>query len=527
MSAEPQLAPGTDAQAAIPGASSPKADQPNILLIMADQMAAPFLAAYGAEAGTSGAHTPNIDRLAAEGVVFESAYSNSPLCAPARFSMMSGQLNTKIGAYDNASEFASTVPTFAHYLRSAGYQTSLIGKMHFVGADQLHGYEERLTTDIYPADFGWTPNWEDEDGRFDWWYHNLDSVLHAGVADASNQLDYDDDVGHHTIRKLRDLARTADGRPWMVTASFTHPHDPYVARQQFWDLYDHDAISLPTVGPLDEPDPHSERLRHVIAADVTEVTDEQIRTARHAYLANCSYVDHWVGKVLDTLDHHDMADNTVVMFTADHGDMLGERGLWYKMSFFEHAARVPLILRQPGRFAPSRIATHTSLLDVAPTLVELAGAPIAADLDGSSLVPLAECGVEDSDRLIVGEYLGEGAIAPVFMLRRSRLKFVWSEPDPAQLYDVVTDPSELTNLATDPAWAGSVATFEAELHERWDPAAIRADVVANQRSRRAVNDALRKGKFAPWDFQPTTAASEQYMRNHLDLNEVESTRRSG
>ena len=507
-------------------ADQPNADQRNILLIMADQMAAPFLAAYGAEAGISGAHTPNIDRLAAEGVVFDSAYSNSPLCAPARFSMMSGQLNTKIGAYDNASEFVSTVPTFAHYLRSAGYQTSLIGKMHFVGADQLHGYEERLTTDIYPADFGWTPNWEDEDGRFDWWYHNLDSVVHAGVADASNQLDYDDDVGHHTIRKLRDLARTADPRPWMVTASFTHPHDPYVARQEFWDLYDHDAIAMPAVGPLDHPDPHSERLRHVIAADVTEVTGEQIRTARHAYLANCSYVDHWIGKVFDTLERHGMAENTVVVFTADHGDMLGERGLWYKMSFFEHASRVPLIIRQASRFRPKRLTTHTSLLDIAPTLVDLSGAAISDELDGSSLVSLAESGEEDPDRLVVGEYLGEGAIAPVFMLRRGALKFVWSEPDPPQLYDLVADPSELTNLADDPARSAIVAELEVEVHERWDPVAIRAAVVANQRSRRAVNDALRKGTFAPWDFQPTTNAAEQYMRNHLDLNDVEATRRS-
>ena len=183
-------------------------EQPNILLIMADQLAAPFLALHGGPAVT-----PNIDRLAREGVTFTSAYSNSPLCAPARFAMMSGQRNSRIGAYDNASEFASSIPTFAHHLRGAGYQTSLIGKMHFVGADQLHGFEERLTTDIYPADFGWTPNWDDADGRFDWWFHNMDSVVHAGIADASNQLDYDDDVAHHAVRKLRDLARTADRRP--------------------------------------------------------------------------------------------------------------------------------------------------------------------------------------------------------------------------------------------------------------------------------------------------------------------------
>jgi choline-sulfatase len=316
--------------------------RPNILLIMADQLAAPFLPAYG----HSMVQAPALDALASCGTVFESAYTNSPLCAPARFSMLSGQYNSKIGAYDNAAEFASSVPTFAHHLRGAGYQTCLAGKMHFVGADQLHGYEERLTTDIYPADFGWTPNWEDAEGRFDWWFHNMDSVRFAGVADSSNQLDYDDEVGFQAVRKLRDLARTNDARPWMLTASFTHPHDPYVARQQYWDRYDHDAIDMPKVGalPVDTLDPHSRRLRHVSAMDAVELTDAQIRNARHAYYANISYVDDWVGTLLATLEAGGMAENTVVIFTADHGDMLGERGLWYKMNFFEGAARVPLIV---------------------------------------------------------------------------------------------------------------------------------------------------------------------------------------
>ncbi len=368
---------------------------PNILLVMADQLAAPFLPAYGGPA-----ITPAIDRLAADGVVFESAYTNSPLCAPARFAMMAGQLNSRIGAYDNASEFVSSIPTFAHYLRSAGYQTSLIGKMHFVGADQLHGFEDRLTTDIYPADFGWTPNWADPDGRFDWWFHNMDSVVNAGVAEASNQLDYDDDVGYQAVRKLRDLARTSDERPWFVTVSFTHPHDPYVARREFWDRYDHDAIPMPAVGPIAtaELDPHSLRLSRVISSDVAAITDEQIRTARHAYLANVSYVDDHVDEIITTLDRLGLRDDTVVVFTADHGDMLGERGLWYKMNYFEHSARIPMIVNAPGRVAAGRCATPTSLLDVAPTLLDLAGADIPDTLDGESLLSIAGARPTSSER---------------------------------------------------------------------------------------------------------------------------------
>ena len=246
---------------------------------------------------------PALQRLADGGVQFTSMYSNSPLCAPARFAMMSGQLNSRIGAYDNASEFAASIPTFAHYLRTAGYQTCLVGKMHFVGPDQLHGFEERLTTDIYPADFGWTPNWDDPEGRFDWWFHNMDSVINAGVAEATNQLDYDDEVGFRAVRKLRDLARTSDDRPWMLTVSFTHPHDPYVMRQAYWDRYDHDDIDLPRSARCrpTQLDPHSRRLRHVSAMDRTEVTEAHVRNARHAYYAAITYVDERVGTIVDTL----------------------------------------------------------------------------------------------------------------------------------------------------------------------------------------------------------------------------------
>lgn len=495
--------------------------RPNLLFVMADQLAASFLPSYGHPV----VKAPSLERLAERGAQFSSMYSNSPLCAPARFAMMSGQLNSRIGAYDNASEFCASIPTFAHHLRSAGYQTCLAGKMHFVGPDQLHGFEERLTTDIYPADFGWTPDWEEADGRFDWWFHNMDSVLNAGVAEASNQLDFDDDVGFRSVRKLRDLARSSDPRPWMLTASFTHPHDPYVMRQHYWDRYDHDAIDMPVVGPIpvERLDPHSRRLRNVSAMDVAEITDAHIRKARHAYYSSIAYVDDWVGQLLQTLQACALADNTVVVFTADHGDMLGERGLWYKMNFFEGASRIPLIIAGPG-IEPARVAEHVSLLDVLPTLLDLAGAALPETADGTTLMPLLG-GDREPDRSVLGEYLGEGAVAPILMIRRGRHKFVFCEADPPQLYDLDADPHELLNLATDPASAETVRSFEAEVHQRWDPKSLRESVVANQRARRTVDAALRTGRHTSWDHQPTTDSSQQYMRNHLDLNVVEQSRR--
>ena len=508
--------------------------QPNILLVMADQLAAPFLRPYGGSAVLS----PTIDRLALEGVTFRSAYTPNPLCAPARFAMLSGQLSSRIGAYDNAAELPASVPTFAHYLRSAGYQTSLVGKMHFVGPDQLHGFEVRLTTDIYPADFGWTPNWADPDTRFDRWFHNLDSVTAAGVADVTNQLDFDDEVGFRAVQKLRDLARTDDGRPWFLTVSFTHPHDPYVARRALWDRYDGTDIPPPAVAGIDAhvDDPHSQRLRRVIAADTTQVTASQVQAARRAYFANITYVDEWLRQLLDVLDTHRLADDVVVIFTSDHGDMLGERGLWYKMCFFEHSARVPLIVHGPSKFGPGEVATHVGLLDLAPTLLDLAGIDAPDRFDGTSLIPLldGDGGARPDpqrDRTVVGEYFGEGAIAPIFMIRRGRWKYVASPADPPQLYDLEADPHELTNLATagrqpDDDAREVADRFAAEVEQRWDVERISAEVAASQRARADIDRALRTGTYHPWDYTPPSRDTDRYMRNHLDLNDVEASRRA-
>ena len=159
--------------------------QPNIVVLMADQLAPHFTGAYGHKV----AKTPHIDALAARGMRFDAAYCNSPLCAPSRFSFMSGQLISRITAYDNASEFHASIPTFAHYLKTLGYRTCLSGKMHFVGPDQKHGFQDRVTTDIYPADFAWTPDWEAADERIDKWYHNMQTVKESGMAVATFQTD--------------------------------------------------------------------------------------------------------------------------------------------------------------------------------------------------------------------------------------------------------------------------------------------------------------------------------------------------
>jgi len=497
-------------------------DRPNFLILMADQLTARALPAYGNRI----AKTPNMDALAESGVVFDSFYCNSPLCAPSRFSFLSGRQVSAIGAYDNAAEFPSQIPTFAHYLRAAGYQTVLSGKMHFCGADQLHGFEERLTTDIYPADFGWTPDWSRFEERPSW-YHTMDSVTQAGPCARTNQIDFDDDAAFQARQKIFDLARSRDRRPFCMVASLTHPHDPYVIPQSYWDRYTGVEIDMPRVaGSPDRLDPHSRRLRHVIGLDLEPVSDAQVRAARRAYYGAVSYVDDQFGSLLSALRDSGFAENTVVLVLADHGDMLGERGLWYKMNFFEPACRIPLIVHAPGRFPARRIAQSASLVDVAPTLLELAGVGPgghASPLDGRSLC--AELGGARGADEAIGEYLAEGAVAPLVMIRRGPFKFVHSPVDPDQLYDLAADPDELENLARSTAHAVKVREFLAEVGRRWNLSEIHAAVLESQRRRHLVYRALRAGRFTPWDHQPLRDASKLYVRNDIDLGDLESMAR--
>jgi choline-sulfatase len=471
--------------------------------------------------------------------VFESAYCNSPLCAPSRYVFMSGKLPSAIGAFDNAAELPSEVLTFGHHLRHAGYRTILSGKMHFCGADQLHGFEERLTTDIYPADFGWTPDWRHPEHRPSW-YHNMGSVLDSGPCVRTNQLDFDDEVVYQARQKLYDLARDKDERPFCLVVSLTHPHDPYAISQRHWDLYEGVDIPEPTVQMAPEhQDPHARRLMHVMELDRTPVTLADTQRARRAYYGSVSYVDEQIGLLRQTLAETGFADDTVTVFLGDHGDMLGERGLWYKMNYFEPATRIPLMVHAPGRFAAQRVGASVSLVDILPTLVDIAhegDAPTPPEpIDGRSLWPhLMGQGGHDE---VIGEYLGEGAIAPLVMLRRGPWKFVHSPVDPDQLYHLPTDPHETRNLATDSVVPGQthtsappphtevLAAFRAEVAARWDLPALEARVLASQRRRQFLAEAQSQGRVSHWDHQPPRDASQQYMRNHIDLDDLEARAR--
>jgi choline-sulfatase len=497
--------------------------RPNLLLLMVDQLAAGWLPAYGHPL----VHAPHLTGLARDGVVFESAYCPSPLCAPARASLLTGKLPSRTGVYDNAAELPASSATVVHHLRSHGYATSLAGKMHFVGPDQLHGFEERLTTDVYPADLTWTPDWRRPAGDRLPWYHTMESVLRPGVCEASMQLDYDAEVAFHARRRIFDFARADGGDPFFLAVSFSSPHDPWEVPARYWERYDPSAIDPPAVPelPLSRADPHSRRLREMLGVDEAGLSAEQVRTARHGYYAAINYVDERIGEVLGALRDAALDDETIVVFTADHGEMLGERGLWYKMSFFEPSARVPLIVSAPGRLPSRRVAEPVSLLDVAPTLLELSSHPraeeLAAEVDGASLAPLLDGRAAGRREDVVAEYLAEGVSSPALMIRRGRHKFVSCGTDPDQLYDLAGDPHELVNLAEDPTHAELCGAFRDAVAARWDVGALERRVLDSQRERHLVAEALATGRRTAWDFQPGVDAATRYVRGGADMYELQ------
>lgn len=485
-------------------------DRPNILFLQTDQLSAPALQAYGGLA-----ITPTIDRLASQGVLFEDAYCNYPLCAPSRFSMMAGKLASRIGAYDNGAEFPSSIPTFAHYLRAAGYRTCLSGKMHFVGADQLHGFDERLTSDIYPGDFAWAADWGGEKKGDT---NSPILIEKAGLCTGSVQIDYDEQVAEKACTWLEENGKPG-ADPFLLAVSFTHPHDPYVCPDPYWSWYDDIDIPLPDQPPAD--DPHSQlTLKSFGMAGIT-FSAEQITTARRGYLGSCSYIDAKIGEVLDALEKTGQANNTIIVLTSDHGDMLGQKGLWMKKVFFEPALKVPLIVHAPSRFKSQRKAGLVSLVDLLPTLMGLVGCqddPVLAP-DGIDLSRYLDY-TPLPDRPLLVEQTCEGTPGPMLMIRRGNLKYIWSSEHPPMLFDLAIDPGETVNRAEDPAYMARAKALEDEIFEHWNPEALASDVRQSQRQRNFIQRAHKSTGTAPnWDFVLDAADDEKWMRGQVSYND--------
>jgi len=479
-------------------------NKPNIVLFMVDQLTSFVLNAYGGRV----CKTPHIDALAKRGTVFERAFCPYPLCAPSRFGMMAGRLPSRIGAYDNGAELPAATPTFAHYLRLHGYYTCIAGKMHFVGPDQYHGFEERLTTEIYPADMSWTPSPQfqklnkDEERAYAFGVSTIDTVKDAGPVARSMQIDYDEDVIHQAEREIYVRARSNDTRPFMMTISLTQPHDPYVTTREYWDRYTTESIDDPQVPSINvtQRDPHSQSLYYHYGQDKCTLTDQDYRRARHGYYGMISHIDALFGRIVQSLHDSGLAEETVVLFSSDHGDMIGERGMWFKKTLFNPAIQVPMIIAHP-LYAAQRSASPVSLLDIFPTLLDVAGIDanqITTQIDGRSLLPAMRGELVKGP--VYAEHIDGGTSAPRVCVIDGDSKLVMSRGYPAQFYDLASDPLELKNLAGLGHADEPRLTKLAESH--WSLDTLPEQILRSQTERKLVDSALAIGREELWEFTP-------------------------
>ncbi|MCY4007600.1 MAG: choline-sulfatase [Rhodobacteraceae bacterium] len=484
--------------------------KPNILLIEADQLAAFVLSMYRSGAQ---ALTPNLDKLAAEGVVFENAYSNSPLCCPSRASKFTGRLPSTHEVWGNGAEFRSEIPTMMHFLRSAGYRCVVSGKCHFIGADQLHGFDKRLTTDMYPAGFDWTIDWK--------WgpvHREGTSVRKLGVSGlckTNNQILYDTEVQFRAIEYLRYEALHPKDSPFFLHVSYTQPHEAYQSIPEYWDRYESVDIDLPAIAEDDDPHPTTSWLKIHHGIDQFPPDEDTIRLSRRAYHAMISHLDDYLGELIAELKHLKLYEDTVIVFISDHGDMLGERGMWFKRTFFQGSLQVPMIIQGAG-IAPGRRTECVTLADLCPTLAELGGAKVVSDAhgspDSSSFLGLLTEGSDSVKDEAIAEYYGPGVIEPWLAIRKNDWKYVWTRNHADLLYNMAEDPEEQADLSDDPAHADIKAELRARLLERYDVEAVTRRAAISKSTRIFLQEALATNQGYRWDYQPHFDATQQYVR---------------
>ena len=492
-------------------------DKHNFLVIMADQLTPFMTGAYG----NPQVRTPNLDRLRAGGVRFDAAYSPNPLCAPARASFMTGRYTYDLGCFDNCHAFSSEEPTYAHYLSLAGYDTVLSGKMHFVGPDQLHGLDRRLTTDCYPADYSWLPRFVDKEKHL---MQDPKGNAACYVRERcqplpwTEQINYDEETHFRAKEYLYNQVapKRGEDEPFCLCVSYYHPHDPFTPPPKYYEMYADVKMDNPC--PLEYGDHEKTVLDRWLGdgfhrTDKYDVTKpEGLMELRRCYAALVSYIDDKVGELLAALEYTGLSSSTVVIFTSDHGDMLGERGMVQKRCFYEWSARIPLLMKFPdGRHAGRVVTKACSLLDIGATMIELAGAvhPDAPGNDACSLTRYLDGG--DFSRDIFSESHGEGIMWPCFMVRRGDFKYTYIHQREEQLFNLADDPGERRNLCGLPAYAALEAELRAAILKRFSPESV-LDYLEMSLKRRAIVREANSRRDISWDYSPVFPDDRRYSR---------------
>jgi choline-sulfatase len=448
----------------------------NLLILCSDEHQRAVTGCYGNPV----VRTPHIDGLARAGTTFENAYCNAPLCVPSRASFATGRYAHVVHSWCNATAYGGDhAQTWGHRLTEQGHHVTTIGKLHYRRAEDPIGFPDQRIAMHLKGGLGDVHGLLRE--RAPVTDAIRDHVLHAGPGD-SDYLQYDRAIARHAAQWLRDEA-PSHGRPWVLFVSFLSPHYPLTCPEPFYRMYPHDQVPMPIQWRAQEWPRHPalELFRRIRAHD-RPFTETELRRAIATYYGMVSFVDDLIGNVLAALDASGQRGRTRILYTTDHGEHLGDHGLWWKRAMYESATAVPLILSGPDVPAGRRVRTNASLIDLFPTVVAGAGARFAdvdADLPGRSLLDLATAPA--ASRSIFSEYHGAGSAAGSYMLRTDRFKYVHYCDGPPQLFDLVADPRETRDVAGDPAHRDVRDAHERALRAIADPDALDREAKIDQR----------------------------------------------
>ena len=462
----------------------------NLLVIMSDEHSVKTLGCYGSALS----RTPNLDALAARGTRFASAYCCNPVCIPARAAFATGAYTHEVGYWDNADPYEGSIASWHHHLRERGHRVDAIGKLHFRSTSDDNGFSvEHIPMHVI-------------DGKGDLMGLIRDRLpprkgayKMASMAGPGESMytRYDRDIAAAAQVWLHEEAARHSDRPWVLFVSFVAPHFPLTApAEYFYEYYESEHLPWPKLYAHDErPDhPYVRDYANSFVYDRHFDSPDKVRRAVAGYYGLCTFLDEQVGKVLAALEATGLSTTTRVLYTSDHGDNLGSRGLWGKSTMYEEAAAVPLIVAGDGLPEGLVIDEHVSHIDFWPFVFEATGEAVPAvhdhgsldrDSSGVSLFDLAH-GARP-ERTILSEYHGMGSTTGAFMVRMAQYKYVHYAAYPAQFFDLREDPEELIDRAQDPAMQPRVREAHARLLSMLDPAQIDTRAKARQAELLAKN----------------------------------------
>lgn len=449
----------------------------NLVVIMSDEH---HPRAMGC-AGHPFAYTPNLDRLAARGTRFDAAYCNCPICVPSRASFATGKLVHELGTWDNAIAYDGSVRGWGHALQSAGHRVDSIGKLHYRNSEDPTGFDRQYHPMHIYGGHGMV--WGAlRDGKHDFKERAYNMMKPIGVGMSKYNV-YDDRIATEAEAWIAREAKARHDKPWVLFVGFVAPHFPLMVPQEYLDRFPADNMPAPRLHPKDGHPRHPwvEWMHRNHPVD-DSLDDAGRKQCAAIYYALCAWVDHQVGRVMGALEKAGIADTTRVVYTSDHGDNIGARGMWGKSTHYDDAVGVPLIMAGPDIPAGRVSKTPTSLVDVAPTIMDAVGEhPYAwADrLPGRSLFEIADKPY-DASRTVFSEYHAFGSPSAAFMLRDGRYKYNYYVGYEPELFDLEADPLEERNVARDPKHAATLARFEKQLRGMLDPEATDKRAKADQ-----------------------------------------------